>query len=181
MKEKKPAYGWLAEGRKIAIISDVHDNEVNLKKALDFCAREKIETIICCGDLGNIETLEYFSDNFSGTIHFTFGNADWSWEKECAALGKYKNIFLYKNFGEAEIGQKKVAFAHYPEMAKKLCQSGKYEFVFHGHTHKPWEENIGNCKILNPGNVAGTFYPPTFAVWETDSDKFNLVRIHELK
>ena len=85
---------------KIVIISDIHDNEVNLKKVLDFCAREKIGTIICCGDLGNIETLEYFSANFSGTIHFTFGNADWSWEQEYVALGKHKKTLFYKNFGE---------------------------------------------------------------------------------
>ncbi|PJA86953.1 MAG: hypothetical protein CO141_02050 [Candidatus Moranbacteria bacterium CG_4_9_14_3_um_filter_42_9] len=166
---------------KVVIISDIHDNAVNLKKVLDFCAREKIETIICCGDLGSAETLKYLSDNFSGTIHLAFGNADWSWEKEYAALGKHKDILFYKDFGEAEIGQKKVAFVHYPKMAKELCQSGKYGFVFHGHTHKPWEENTGQCKILNPGNVAGTFYAPTFAVWETNSDKFSLIRVHELK
>ncbi|KKP57116.1 MAG: hypothetical protein UR51_C0023G0001, partial [Candidatus Moranbacteria bacterium GW2011_GWF1_34_10] len=32
---------------KIAIISDVHNNETNLKKVLDYCAREKIKKIIC--------------------------------------------------------------------------------------------------------------------------------------
>ena len=50
---------------KIAIISDVHDNIPNLKKVLDYCASNKIEKIICCGDLASLETLDYLNDNFT--------------------------------------------------------------------------------------------------------------------
>jgi putative phosphoesterase len=169
---------------KIAIISDVHNNLVNLKKVLDFCAREDIKEIICCGDLASQETLEYFSDNFAGAIHYTFGNMDEGqlhnviiWTSD---VQNYKNITLYKNFGETELDNKKIAFVHFPREARELCESGKYDFVFYGHTHKPWEEMIGNCKMLNPGNVAGEIYPPTFAVWNTENDKFELIRIHAL-
>jgi predicted phosphodiesterase len=70
---------------------------------------------------------------------------------------------------------------HYPEVAKQLCESGQYDFVFYGHTHKPWEENIGNCKMLNPGNVANQYYPPTFAAWNTSDNQFKLIRINELE
>jgi predicted phosphodiesterase len=40
---------------------------------------------------------------------------------------------------------------------------------------------MGNCTLLNPGNVTGDLYPPTFAVWDTGSDKLELMRIHDLK
>jgi len=88
---------------------------------------------------------------------------------------------MYKNFGEAKIDGKSIAFVHFPREARKLAESGKYNFVFHGHTHKPWEEMIGNCKMLNPGNVAGEIYLPTFAVWDTENDGFELLRVHDLK
>lgn len=185
---------------RVAIISDIHNNEVNLKKILDYCGREKIGTIICCGDLASKESLDFLCDNFSGTVHYTFGNMDneqltneichpaldagskkLDSGSESGMTCKYKNIRVYHNFGEAEIDNKKIAFVHYPHIAKKLCATGKYDFVFHGHTHKPWEEMLGNCKMLNPGNVTGDFYPPTFAVWETKDDNFELVRIHSLK
>lgn len=166
---------------KIAIISDVHNNEVNLKKVLDYCAREKIETIICCGDLASKDTLEYFCDNFSGVVHYTFGNMDDGHLRNYEILQNYKNIKVYKNFGETEIDKNKIAFVHYPNVAKELCATGKYDFVFYGHTHKPWTEKINNCTLLNPGNVAGEIYLPTFAVWETENDKFELIRIHNLK
>ena len=43
---------------QIVIFSDAHNNEVNLGKVLDFCVREKITTVICCGDLASRETLD---------------------------------------------------------------------------------------------------------------------------
>jgi len=166
---------------KIAIISDVHNNEVNLKKVLDYCTREKIETIICCGDLASEETLCFVIKNFLGTFHYTFGNMDNDQLRDFEFTDKYKDIVVYKKFGEIKIENRKVAFAHYPDVARKLCESGKYDFVFHGHTHKPWMEKVNGCTVLNPGNVAGELFLPTFAVWNTDDNKFDLIRVHDLK
>jgi len=166
---------------RVAIISDVHNNETNLKKVLDFCAREKIETIICCGDLASQETLDFLNDNFTGVIHYTFGNMDNDQLKNFESVGKYKNTTIYQSVGGTELDGHKIAFVHYPNVATELCKTGMYEFVFYGHTHKPWTEKIGNCTMLNPGNVTGDFYPPTFAVWDTKNNNFELKRIHELK
>jgi len=178
---------------KIAIISDIHNNETNLKKVLDFCGREKIETIICCGDLASQETLDFMNDNFwkgSSTskevelphpvIHYVFGNMDNDQLQDFKFVEKYKNTFIYKNFGEIEIENNQIGFIHFPREAKEMAESGKYDFVFYGHTHKPWTEKIGNCTLLNPGNVTGDFYPPTFAVWDTTNNNFELKRIHDL-
>jgi len=166
---------------QIAIISDIHNNEINLDKVLRYCEQQKITTLICCGDLASKEVLELMNDNFSGTIYYTFGNADYTELRELDSAPKYRNTFMFKNFGEAKIDGKSIAFVHFPREARKLAESGKYNFVFHGHTHKPWEEMIGNCKMLNPGNVAGEIYLPTFAIWNTENDSFKLLRIHDLK
>jgi len=192
---------------KIAIISDVHDNIPNLKRVLDYCnekisASRRIEKIICCGDLASIETLEFLNDNFSGEIFFTFGNMDndylkgYHFEKldssTCyRSLGMtciYKKTKIFKEEGEIEIDGKKIAFVHFPRIAKGLCRSGRYDMVFYGHTHKPWVASAEatadqglKCEMLNPGTVAGQFYPATFAVWDTEDDKFELVRIDQIK
>ncbi|HBO17083.1 MAG: Phosphodiesterase, MJ0936 family [Candidatus Moranbacteria bacterium GW2011_GWE2_35_2-] len=166
---------------KIAIISDIHNNETNLKKVLDYCARNSIKKIICCGDLASEETLDFLCDNFSGEIFFTFGNMDDGQLENFEFIPKYKNAKLFKNHGETSIDRKKTAFVHFPDIAKKLCESGKYDFVFYGHTHKPWTEKVGNCTMLNPGNVAGEIFPPTFAIWNIENNKFDLIRVHDLK
>jgi uncharacterized protein len=166
---------------QIAIISDVHNNITNLKKVLDFCQDNDIKTIICCGDLASMETLDFLNDNYKGTIHYAFGNMDNDQLKGFGFSKKYKRTFLYPQFGEKEIQRRKIAFVHFPEIAKKLCETKKYRFVFYGHTHKPWTEKIGNCIMLNPGNVAGEIYPPSFAIWDIDNDSFKPLRIHSLK
>ena len=61
---------------RTAIISDIHNNEANLKKVLDYCKNNRIKTILCCGDLASLETLDFLNDNFPGTIHYAFGNMD---------------------------------------------------------------------------------------------------------
>lgn len=165
----------------IAIISDIHNNEINLEKVLGYCRKEKIKKLICCGDLASRQTLDFMNYNFVGEIYYTFGNADYIDLVELERQKKYRHTFLFKNFGEAEIDGRKIAFIHFPDGAKKLAESERYEFVFYGHTHKPWEENIKKCKMLNPGNVAGEIYLPTFAVWDTKKDIFKLLRIHDLK
>lgn len=166
---------------KIAIISDIHNNTTNLQKVLNYCRYNEIKTIICCGDLASDETLDFLNDNFNGAIHYTFGNMDNDQLKSHLDAKIYKHTNIYNNFGEVEIENKKIAFVHFPEIARKLAETGRYNFVFYGHTHKPWEEIIGKCKMLNPGNVAGEIYFPTFAVWNTENDKFDLIRIHNLK
>ncbi len=208
MEEKMSAKGESAYGEKVAIISDVHNNEVNLKKVLNYCTQNEIEKIICCGDLASMETLDFLNDNFSGEIFFAFGNMDNDFLKDkfChpeldsgsknkldsgleARMTNYKNTKIFKDFGEADFDNKKIAFVHFPELAKALCESGKYRFVFYGHTHKPFVSSVKTtadqgkkkCEMLNPGNVAGDIYPPTFAVWNTENNKFDLLRVHDLK
>lgn len=174
---------------QIAIISDIHNNELNLKKVLDFCAEKKIEKIICCGDLASQETLDFLCDSFAGEIFYTFGNMDNDHLRNFEFVPEYKNAKLFKDFGETEIAGKRIAFIHFPNVAKKLAATEKYDFVFFGHTHKPWvsyaeaseDQGKKKCTLLNPGNVTGDLYPPTFAIWNTEDDKFELVRIHNLK
>lgn len=186
----------------IAIISDIHDNEVNLKKVLNYCLENKITKIVCCGDLASDETLDFMADNFSlqsgGEIFFTFGNADEDRFnnlalEQYAESGKdfavYKNVKIFREYGETIVEGKKIAFVHFPDIARKLGETGEYDFVFYGHTHKPWTEKletrrkqyIFDCTLLNPGNVAGQYYLPTFATWDTKNSEFKLLRIHDLK
>ena len=164
---------------KIAIISDIHDNLANLQKVLDYCQKEQIKTIICCGDTASEETLEFLQTNFSGKILLVPGNMDagyWDYD-DLSKKFAGANLKIFPDIGKAEFDGHKVAFVHFPEKARELAVSGKYDLVFYGHTHQPWEEKIGHCRLINPGNVANIRYPATFAVWDTDSGKLKLIRL----
>lgn len=158
----------------IAIISDVHDNAPNLQKALSWMVKHKVEQIIHCGDLSSPQImLPIFAKNFKNHIHMVFGNVD---DKDAAnsMLYKYPNLKHYGSCGDLVLDNKKVAFVHFPEKAKELASTQKYDFVFYGHTHQPWEEVIGQTKLINPGTLAGLLQKATFATWDTVDDTLEL-------
>lgn len=167
---------------RLAIISDTHDNSPNFKKAVDWIEKEKIKIIIHCGDVCSVETLKEIIQNFSGKLHLVFGNVDESnfYSGEINLEKLFPNVIFHGKKGEIEIGEKKIAFTHFPEVARELAATGKYDLVFYGHSHKPWEEEIGNCRLINPGNLAGIFYKATFAVYNTGDRKLELKILEKL-
>lgn len=160
---------------KIAIISDSHDNLTNIKKAIDIMKKEDIAEIIHCGDLCAPSTLKEIAKNFSGKIHLVFGNVDGDHYLETKiSYTEFKNVIVYGDLGELEIDNKKIAFCHLPDFAHGLASEGKYDLVFYGHTHKPFEEQVGKTRLINPGTLAGMFYKASFAVYDTETDKLEL-------
>lgn len=165
---------------KIAIVSDSHDNVPNLEKALGWMNKNGIEAMIHCGDLCAPSVLtKFIAPAFSGPIHLVFGNVE-----DRILMPKYaaecSNVKHYGDVGEVELDGKKIAFVHFPDKAKELAKSGKYDLVFYGHTHKPWEEIIGHTKIVNPGTLAGLFFKATFAVYDTATGKLELKILERL-
>jgi putative phosphoesterase len=152
---------------KFAIVSDTHDNTANFNKVIDFLNTEKIGMMLHCGDICNQETIDEALKNFKGEILFVKGNGDY-------------HLKNYQDMMETDLEGKKVAFIHYPDLAKKLAESGKYDLVFYGHTHKPWEEKIGNCRLVNPGEIAGQRFKPTFAIYDTKTDRLELKILEKL-
>lgn len=152
---------------RIAIVSDTHDNMANFNKVIDFLNKENITVMLHCGDICNQSTIDEAKKNFKGEITFVRGNGDYELEDVLESM-------------DVELGGKKIAFVHYPDKAMALAESGQYDLVFYGHTHKPWEEKIGNCRMVNPGEVAGQRFKPTFALYDTETDKLELKILERL-
>ncbi len=170
---------------KIAIISDSHDNLATLKKALAWLNKEEIKTMIHCGDVSSPAMLREISKNFKGKIHLILGNigpVGVGANEDPFGIKKsgIKNVKFYGQIGQLKIGDKKLAFAHEPEKAKELALTGKYDLVFYGHDHRPWEEKMKNCRLVNPGTLAGMFNKATFAVYDTKTDKLELKLVEKL-
>lgn len=166
---------------KIAIVSDTHDNLPNFEKAVDYIGKNGIENIIHCGDVCNPETLKTVLKNFKGTTFIVIGNMDSDRFEDKTIFEKLPQIKIWDRIGEIELDKKKIAFTHLPERAKELAHSEKYDLVFYGHTHKPWEEKIGRTRVINPGNLSGTFYKATFAIYDTETEKLELKILEKLQ
>jgi putative phosphoesterase len=162
---------------KMAIISDIHDNLPNLKKCLFWCQENKIEKIICAGDVTNSETLQILSVEFKGEIFLIRGNADIYDEDEIVA---YDNIYYGGRFAIFEIAGIKVGVCHEPIFFGEVLSKGDCNIIFYGHTHKPWIEIKKGVQTVNPGTLGGVFTPATFSFWDTTSGQLELKLLNSL-
>jgi len=165
---------------KIVIVSDTHGNAANFKKAVKWLNKENIQTILHCGDIGTLESLKESLVDFKGELFGVLGNMDKDFKIFIEDYNEIPRVKIDEDILEIEINKKKIAITHFPIKAKKLAQSQTYDLVFYGHTHKPWEEKVGSCRLINPGELAGQFYKPTFAVYDTTTDKLELKILEKL-
>jgi len=167
---------------QIAILADTHDNLATLEKALTWLKKEGVKTMIHCGDVCSPSMLKEMSKGFKGKIHLVFGNVDGDQYSMLKAKGQGRlpNVVFYGEIGELKINGKKIAFCHKPAIGQALALSGKYDLVFYGHNHQPWEGKIGKCRLVNPGTLAGMFNKATFAIYDTRTDKFALKLVERL-
>ena len=166
---------------QIAIISDSHDNLPNIQKAVTYINKLKIPIMIHCGDVCAPIILGEFGKLFKGKeIHVVKGNVDGDIEGFKDFAKKYPKIKYHGETGKIEIGGLKIVFCHEPFPAKKMAESQRYDFVFHGHTHKPWQEQVGKTTIINPGTLAGLFNKATFAVFDTKIQKAKLILLEKI-
>ncbi|MBA3047335.1 YfcE family phosphodiesterase [Patescibacteria group bacterium] len=156
---------------KIAIISDIHDNLVNLEKCLNWCGRNNIKEIICCGDVTNSDTLEFLSENFSGRIHLVRGNIELFPESEPET---YSNINYHGRIARIKFNETQVGICHEPYLIDYVFKKGGCDIIFYGHTHEPWEDRKNGARLINPGTLGAMFSKATFAVWDTKSGNIEL-------
>ena len=163
----------------VAVISDIHDNLVNLEKCLDWCREKRVAKLILCGDTTNIKTIDYLAANFPGEIFIIRGNIELYEETE---LNNFKNINYLGEIGFIELDNLLVAACHEPEKIKKIKELAVKtpNFIFYGHTHKPWIEKNEGSVIANPGNLANIFHAPTFALLDTATRKLELKILADL-
>ncbi len=155
----------------IAILSDIHDNVWNLATALE--AIKDAEALICCGDLCSPFILDQLADGFSGPIHIVFGNNDGDLYRIADKASKRDHVHLHGAFFEGELGGKRFAVNHYPDIARPIAASGQYDVVCYGHNHDYKVEMVGNTLTINPGTLLG--YSPvkkhdvdaTFVIYDT--------------
>lgn len=173
---------------RLVIIADIHDNLANLEKVLDWSRANQIDKIICLGDITTTETISYLAVNFNGEIFVVRGNCE---IYQSAVFSQYPNLTDLGNGKNIKLGNLIIGCGHEPETINDLIRQseeglraerpGAPNFVFYGHTHKPWLEKRGETTVVNPGNVAGVFHQATFAFFDTANHKLELKILADLK
>ena len=158
---------------KIAILSDSHDNIWNLEKALVDVSEQGCDVLLHCGDLVAPFILAQMAEAFAGPIHVVEGNNDGDGRLQQQVAAGFPQITLHGPYAELELGGRKVALIHYPEPARRIAQSGVFDLVCYGHDHLQHRERIGDCLLVNPGEVMGRYGSPSWGIYDCESHAYS--------
>lgn len=133
----------------IGIISDTHDNVLNIRKAVKVFQEKNVDFVIHLGDIISPTSTAFFK---GVKVKFIKGNCDGDLEMIKKKAEEIGSEFL-GNSVELAIKGRKLVGVHGDNalILNKLINSGKYAYVLHGHTHIKRDEVIGNTRVINPG------------------------------
>jgi len=138
---------------KIGIISDTHDNSINLEAALGILQAEGVTKILHCGDVCGPDMIRAL---VGFEVWVSQGNMDRQVGLAQAVketLGRGRLAWLHK----PTLNGYSVALIHgdNEEALRDLISSGRYAYVCHGHTHRRRDDTIGRTRVINPGALGG--------------------------
>ena len=148
----------------IGIISDTHDNMPQIKKAVDLLNERKVVHVIHAGDFTSpftFRVLKGLKCGFTGV----FGNND----GDKLLLQKMSGGHVFNQPHVFELGSKKIVVMHEHHIADALADSGHYDVVIYGHTHKPAVRKVKSSLVINPGETGSWLYgKSTVAIADLD-------------
>ncbi|MFI4876102.1 MAG: YfcE family phosphodiesterase [Blastopirellula sp. JB062] len=134
---------------QIGIVSDTHGQVEFTRSAIRMLESFQVTSVIHCGDIGGAAIVELFQ---LWPSHFVLGNVDLDpdfWQQTIKSAGQT----CHGSFGQLELANRQIAFLHGHD--KKLLNatknSGNYDLVCYGHTHKAADYYVGTTRVLNPG------------------------------
>lgn len=155
----------------IGVLSDIHDNLENLNKALEFLNQKSVDALIFCGDFCSPFAARILAES-GKEVHAVFGNNDGDKFNIVNAVKSHPKFHLHGEYigdenNPLKLDGVRIGVTHYPFYAKPMAKTGWYDAVFYGHSHKSDKQKFGNCLMLNPGEIAGVFGPPSLALLDT--------------
>jgi putative phosphoesterase len=157
---------------KIGIISDTHDNQNAIKKALTIFNQEQVEYIFHCGDfIAPFSVKPFLESNLP--VRLCFGNNDGEKVRIKQLATSQENCLLDEIILLEEINGKKIAMTHghYPNVLDMALTSGRFDIVLSGHLHMKEIKKLSNGTLhINPGEGGGwTSSTPSLAILDLET------------
>lgn len=137
----------------IGIMSDTHDHMVQIKKAVELFNERKVDHVLHAGDFTSPFTFRILKElrcSFTGI----FGNND----GDKLLLHRMSGGRIFNQPHTFELSDRRIVLIHEHHIADALADSGHYDLVIYGHTHKPEVRKTKNALIVNPGETGSWLY-----------------------
>ncbi len=158
---------------RIGIISDSHDDMTAIEKAVDLLNAENVSHVIHAGDLTSPFTFELFS-GLRCKLTGIFGNND----GDRLLLREKSGGNLFPQPLIMPFDGKRTVVVHEPDLVNALADSGHYDLVIYGHTHRPDTRKMKGTLIVNPGKLARLHKGgSTFAILDMESMEARIISL----
>lgn len=162
---------------KVGIVSDTHDSHENVLKIVDILNDRKVDYVLHAGDIVSPFTAKTFALVTCAKFIAVFGNNEGEklFVKETIE-GFGGEIYEYAYTGE--IAGRKIFMTHVPTTLDEVVQSGKYDLVVYGHTHKQDIRKVGDTLVINPGEATDWITGRAmFVILELDDMSYEIINV----
>ena len=162
---------------KLGVLSDTHEDVNNLEIALAAYRQEGITRVIHCGDMTTSATALRL-DGFE--VVYVDGNMDQGLPEIYRTLRDLNphSVVLPTYEGEFEGVSIGVTHGDNENELRRLIDSGKHQYVFHGHTHRRRDEMHGSTRIFNPGALGGLqFESRSYSIFDLLAGEIALIEL----
>lgn len=151
---------------RIGLISDTHDNLARTRQAISVLRRAQIEVLLHAGDLTSGALVPFFE---TWPTWAAQGNVDDVALIE-ETIARRKSPLQYAEAHEVTLDGVRFGLLHGDDTARLegMVNSGAFDLVVHGHTHRFRDEEIGATRLVNPGAVHRTPVP-SVCVYDTET------------
>lgn len=152
---------------KILILSDSHNNIVNLKTVMSIGQKSNIKAVIHCGDWDDTRAVEAVL-KFNIPLYTILGNGDVDHDMESYLRLNAKGFDI--DFLRIEIGGRKIGITH--KLREEDIRHEKLDIVFSGHYHSSDSRIADFRRFVRPGALINGI---NFAVYETETNEVELI------
>lgn len=160
---------------RLGIIADTHDRKKAIKRAVQVFKDNDVSVVIHCGDINKPCMVEYFADF---EFHAVLGNNDQPYREELDEVIDQisPESKLHGTFAELEFDGTKIAVTHgvVEDRTYGYAESGKYDFVLHGHFHETEKTPVDDTVVINPGAHRSV------VILETTTHEIDFVPLEEI-
>ncbi len=151
----------------VGIVSDTHDNLDLVDVAVETFDERGVDAVVHCGDVVAPFAATAFDHGWE--FHAVRGNNDgeWALASTIEAFGTYHGEMAELSLDGAEVA---VYHGTSGPIVDALVDCGRYDYVFHGHTHERAHEERDGTVRINPGGIAFEGAPDPFSVATLDTE-----------
>ncbi len=167
----------------VGVVSDSHDDLGSTRRAAEYMRRAGVEAVVHLGDFIAPFTLRELANGVKVPVEGVLGNNDGevelllqtarelnarveSWPRVVSLGGR--RVLLMHGRGPADLTV---------EVAHALAESGRFDGVLYGHTHREELTYVKGVLVLNPGPLSSFIGGPSLALLDTETMAARIVRL----